>query len=295
MLLTLFSTLPKGEIIHYWFQKNVTRSLPTDDGKFIELAGAARKHLSKFTQYSSSYLNESIFFEFGAGWDLLIPLTLYALGVEKQILVDVRPLIRLELINDTIDKLSKLPIAWLYRRPFHRISKSTCEDLKRYYGIDYRAPCDARTTGLPSGTVHCITSTTTLEHIPEESIKDILNECHRILASDGVMSMTIDYTDHYASFDRRISKYNFLQYSSNSWSFYNPPLHYQNRLRHRNYLKLFHDAGFVLLEEQIINSHVADIQQIKQLSLDTHFKEFTCDELAIQGSSLVFRKKDRKY
>jgi hypothetical protein len=41
-------------------------------------------------------LARSHFYEFGAGWDLLVPLSYYVFGVERQTLVDIRRNVRLD-------------------------------------------------------------------------------------------------------------------------------------------------------------------------------------------------------
>ena len=182
---------------------------------------------------------EATFYEFGAGWDMIIPLTFYGFGVEHQILVDIRNLLRPSLVNDTIEKYSRMPEdRHLLRKPYRYLHSGQGVFpvmLKNYYGIDYRAPCDPKRTGLESGSIDCITSTSTLEHIPVEDLKAVLLECYRLLRSGGVTSFLIDYADHYFYFDREISGYNYLQYSDITWALFNPALHYQNRLRHPDY------------------------------------------------------------
>ena len=54
------------------------------------------------------------------------------------------------------------------------------------WGVDYRAPADARATGMAEGTIDCAISVETLEHIPPADISAILKEIHRILRPDGV-------------------------------------------------------------------------------------------------------------
>src|SRR5205823_13839725 len=95
--------------------------------------------------------------------------------------------------------------------------RSFITELEEIYGIDYRAPCDAKKTGLPSLSVDYITSTSTLEHIPPEAIRLILRECYRVLRDRGVISLLIDYNDHYTYSDHKISVYNFLRYSDWVW------------------------------------------------------------------------------
>lgn len=156
--------------------------------------------------------------------------------------------------------------------------------------IDYRTPCNARTTGLDLGSIDCITSTNTLEHIPPQDIHAILRECYRLLRDDGFMSFRIDYQDHYSYFDSSISVYNFLQYSNKAWRFFSPALQYQNRLRHKDYLELFQSVGFEIIEERRKDGTAVDLEIIKQLRLDKRFREYSLQELAIRNSLIILRK-----
>ena len=86
------------------------------------------------------------------------------------------------------------------------------ETLSNNYGIDYRAPFDARNSGLESGSIDCITSTKVLSHIPEHDLGLIIGECNRLLRADGLAAFVIDYRDQYSYSDRTIGPYNFLQF-----------------------------------------------------------------------------------
>ena len=99
-----FSTIPGGEPLNYLFQKYVTKTLPTPDTKFASMVSVARTHIDLLGQYWPRPLSQATFYEFGAGWDMIVPLTFYALGVNRQILVDIRRLLRPELLNDTVAK-----------------------------------------------------------------------------------------------------------------------------------------------------------------------------------------------
>jgi 2-polyprenyl-3-methyl-5-hydroxy-6-metoxy-1,4-benzoquinol methylase len=161
---------------------------------------------------------------------------------------------------------------------------AVCAQLKKSYGIDYRAPCDATHTGLQSGKIDRITSTNTLEHIPKSELKPVMDECHRLLSAGGVISLLIDYADHYAYFDSTISPYNYLQYSDRTWALFNSSLHYQNRLRHRDYLNLLGEAGFRILEEQRFGTNPEAIQH---LSIDRRFSTYTPEELAVSSALIL--------
>ncbi len=291
-----FSHIPLGERLNYFFQRYVTRSLPTTDAAFTSVVSIAKKHIEVAQQYYRRPLGEATFYEYGAGWDMIVPLAFYAFGVERQILIDIRNLVKPDLVNDTIGKFQEmayeLPLLRVPARYIHSGHPNFLALLKEYYGIDYRAPGDARNTGLKAGSIDCITSTSTLEHIPLQDIPAILRECHRLLRDDGLMSFLIDYQDHYSYFDSGISGYNFLQYSDKAWALFSPALHHQNRLRHRDYVDLFRRAGFETVEEQLKEGTEADLKTIKRLPLEKQFKGYSLSELAVREALIVVRKGD---
>jgi SAM-dependent methyltransferase len=290
-----FSNIPLGEPLNYFFQKHVTKTLPSPDAKFVSMVSVAKTHLDFLRQYWPRPLSQATFYEFGAGWDMVVPLTFYALGVDRQILVDIRRLLRLELVNDTVAKYQRLTCdGEIMRKPGYYVNggqRDSSAVLKERYGIEYKAPCDARQTGLPTASIDCVTSTDTLEHIPLPSLRVILKECHRLLRDEGVMSFQIDYQDHYSYFDKSISVYNFLQYSDRAWALFSPSLQYQNRLRHRDYLGLLDEAGFDILEERRQEGTESDCRIIERLPLDQRFKSYSLSELAVHKSLLVSKKR----
>lgn len=295
-----FSRMPFGLPAHYWTQRHVTRSLPSSEGKFFEIFANAKRHISAYEQLRGTDVSTAAFYEFGAGWELSIPFCFYALGVEQQTLVDIRPLSKLELVNNTIRKVKRLGSSLGIRRvperclPSGRSSNWTAL-LEEWYGIRYLAPCDARSTKLPASSVDFVTSTATLEHIPAPDIELVLLECHRLLKEDGGASFIIDYQDHYSYFDRNISYYNFLRYSPRLWRIYNSPLHFQNRLRHRDYRELLARSGFEVDSEQPIEPTGEDMEILGRLSTHPTFSShYTVKELAIRGAHFVLRKRDTK-
>ena len=211
-LQTVFSRVPGGEALNYLCQRRIFRNLPIGDDVLRATAANARRHLDNLSIHGSVPVDEATFYEFGAGKDLVVPLTYYCLGVGQQLIVDIRDLAREELIVDALRRLSAGVVPDLVRTPEAALAVEGRQRRLAALGITYRAPCDARATGLADASVDYITSTSTLEHIPEADIRLILRESRRILRPDGVLSMLIDYQDHYSYADSTNSAYNFLQY-----------------------------------------------------------------------------------
>ena len=130
-----------------------------------------------------------------------------------------------------------------------------------------------------------------MEHIPRADLSLILQECRRLLAPGGLVSLHIDYRDHYSYADRSISVYNFLQYSERAWSRFNSSLHYQNRLRHPDYLELADSCGFGILSERPMGPSDSDLRSLEALEIDQHFHAYDSHSLAIQAAHLVLAPK----
>ena len=280
------SALPQAERANYVLQRHVTRSLPGPTAGFQRRFRRAVGHLDAYKEHGSGKpLAEAVFYEFGAGWDLAVPLSFWALGVERQILVDLHPNVHIGLVNVSIERLRDLPSERALREPGGSIG--SLEELEPRFGIRYLAPCDARATGLPATSVDVVTSTSTLEHIPEDDLVPLLAECRRLLRPDGVLSSRIDLSDHYSHFDDSLSPYNFLRYSDRTWRLVNSPLHYQNRLREPDYLELIRDAG---LELVVINPSGPSEQgrlELEALPITQRFRKYPPEELGVTVLSFV--------
>jgi SAM-dependent methyltransferase len=288
LLQRCLSRCPLGFEANYLLQRFVQKSLPLDKSAIRQMAAIAELHLEAFLARCKKTVDQALFLEIGAGVDLMLPLLLYAHGVERQFTLDITPLARRSLINAATVSLCELDIHPRHR-PFVtiKLTESLGAALHNCYGINYCAPCDARRTELPAGSIDFIHSTNTMEHIPAADLSLILNECHRLLAPGGIVSLYIDYRDHYSYADRNIGAFNFLRYSESQWSRFNCALQYQNRLRHPQYLRLAEAGGFRVVSERRIYPSEAELQRLYSLDLDPDFCAYDRADLAIVGSHLT--------
>lgn len=280
------SHLPAAGSLNYLGQKFITRAhnpAPVVKDRLEK----ARWFLRRFSEYGEADPASAQFFEFGAGWDLAGPLSLYCLGVNRQFIVDIRPCARLALVNGTIDELNR-HAAELCRIPGP--PAASIADLSNRFGILYKAPADARSTALPAASVDCIMSTFTMEHIPAGDLRKILAESARILKPGGLMISLIDYQDHYSYRDGAICVYNFLQYTERQWRWFNSSLHYQNRLRHSQYRRLFADAGFEILADEPRLPSEADLERFRHLRVAPAFQSFEPHDLTVLESGMICRQ-----
>lgn len=184
--------------------------------------------------------------EFGAGKNLIQNLYLSAF-VKRQTVVDLFSMMDLQLVNEAIRHLGAIN-ADIDGRPV-----SSLKELEDIYNIQYLAPFDLRKTNMPDDHFDLCISTNTLEHIPQDDIENIFTELRRILKPRGGISAMIDYSDHYSHSDPKIGPLNYLQFSMKDWKKHNHSNHYQNRLRHGHYRKIFTDLGFMIVFEECID------------------------------------------
>ncbi len=292
------SVVPRAERVNYLLQRHVARTLPTPEARLRRKFRRAVQHLEAYEQYGPDRpLSIATFYEVGAGWDLAIPLSFWALGVERQVLVDVRPNVRLPLVDVSIERLSRLgpelgrEVGRSLRAPGSEDVQSVA-DLQARFGIAYIAPCDARRTRLDSGSVDFISSTVTLEHVPAEDLVPLLRECRRLLKADGVLSALIDLTDHFSHSDNSIGPYNFLRYSDGVWRLVNSSLQHQNRLRRPDYLAAFEDAGFAVIWEKSLTPNGRQLEVLRALEPAERFRAYPLGELAVHRIRIVARARE---
>lgn len=287
--------LPNAEQVNYVMQQRLTKSLPRN---FEEFVFHAEMGLEQWRLVLPLLPEErratAHFYEFGAGWDLIIPLTYWALGVERQTIVDISAHVRPELINhsvelfaergDEIEERLGVPLRRPDRRPV-----TTIEDVHERFGIEYLAPLDARATGLETGSIDVVTSTFTLEHVPGVDIPPIFRECARILRDDGVLSAVIDLKDHYSYFDKNLSAFNFLRYSPRLWSLLDTSLQSVNRVRYPEYLEMFAQGDLEIVEDTPEPPTEQDVLDIRRMPIAEAFVRFTPDELGVRSMRVVAR------
>lgn len=280
-----FSAVPNGHRANFVFQR-LTGGLPLSDEKLRASADLVREHIEGLEPLIDVPLHQATFFEFGAGWDLHIPILFASMGVKRQFIVDIRSLIQPQLVFDIGDRVAALPGS------SNAVRRRGGEGLTGYLerlGIHYRAPRDARATGIPDATIDCVTSTNTLEHIPPEDIAEILDECRRILRPSGAMSFQVDFNDHWAYFDSTIGRFSFLTFDEDTWRRYNPALHFQNRLRRPQFIDLYQNAGFEICRETLVGGDADDIAEVSALDLAPPFAEMDPAAVAVRGHVVLLR------
>lgn len=255
----------------YGMQKHITRS--TRISSNFTKSKAWGFHASSIAFLESEHnIKEIRLIEFGAGKSLIQ--NLYQTVIDLNEMIDV----------DLVDNARK----WLYQHGHKKfdIKIKSLEDIGDY-NIKYVAPEDMRSYKEDKPFNICI-STNTLEHIPKSDIEKILSNTYKILDDGGLLSAKIDYSDHYSHTDPSISPLNYLQYSASQWDRYNHSSHFQNRMRHSDYIKLIQEAGFEIISQDCdhYNAKVPDKVLCRQ--------EYSDDDItALHGYILARKRADK--
>lgn len=277
--LWVLDKMPGGDEAHYLLQRYVMKSLPRPSARIPEYVAGYRRHIEAFRSHGLD-IEKGLLLSFGAGWDLFENLVYYAYGVNRQIAIDVELLARIELVDALAADLARAPLEGAAPRQFPSLGSDLKSGLLRHYGVDYRAPGDARNTRLPARSVEMIATSDTLEHIPRDALAVIMRECRRIIATNGVVSMSVDYSDHFSHVDPSITPYNFLSFDAVDWRRHNTASHYQNRMRHKDYVELFETAGF-RIASQVVGRPPDWLELLEAQPIAPEFRHYEPEELAI--------------
>ena len=246
-------------------------------------------------------VNGSSFIEIGAGWHPVLSLILYGLGAKRVVLTDVYRHMRCQYVQQTINYVRSEGVAALSKleddldlKSFQERldalvgAESTVFERLEEVGIEYQAPLDFCKNPFHDDEFDCIVSNSCLGYIPAPILQGIFQESSRVLRPGGCMFHSIHVLDDYSGTDKTISRVNFLQYSAEEWErIGNTSLHYQNRLRPRDYVRMAQNVGFdIEIEDRI---HM-EIPGHSTASLAPEFQTLPEEEIFCRRLFLVARR-----
>ncbi len=176
--------------------------------------------------------------------------------------------LKFENLHQTVVDINRMVNSRLFFQAYNEISLllgkevdleiKNMDELLVKLRISYESPIDIANY-KPETLFDICLSKDTIEHIPTKKIDLILKNISKILHKEGLLISCVDYSDHYSHTSMNLSKINFLKYNRFIWSFLNPPNHYQNRIRHSDYIKLLNKNNFITDEEKLIVHESLDI------------------------------------
>jgi SAM-dependent methyltransferase len=292
----MLSIIPIGGELNYLFQKYFTHTLPLSTTGFLSRTETTKLFFDKYIEYSQKNPNDVICYEFSSGTHLQNPIGLSVLGIKRIHTLDVKRIAKPKLVTSTIQNYRDLKpkINYDYCLPdaIPDIKTKTMKKvLSEHFNILYEAPADVRKTCLEEKSIDLVVSRTSLEHIPEKDIRPVVLECYRVLKKEAIAIFSIDFRDHWSFFDPKTSIYNFLKYDPSQWKFFNPSIHYQNRMRHVDFERVFKKTNFHMLESIPMLPTPEEEKELGKIKLAPCFRDYySTEQLAIKRSIFILRK-----
>ena len=296
------SLLPGSRTWNHLLQTYVTHSLDLDRPqgahatRFAAKLAQCRRHIEHYRAYAPTP-NSFTALELGTGWRPIVPVGLFLCGADQVWTVDQQPMLTTARVRETLARIVAAAQSPEWQHTLPAASADRLATLEQALASDAQSPqallerlhiqpltTDARRLPLPAASICLIVSNNTLEHIPQPMLNGVFQEFRRLSTPHAVMSHFIDMADHYIHFDATVSPYNFLRFSTRTWSAINHSLQYLNRRRISDDRALHQAAGFTIMHEES-DSSVAPL--LVETPLAAEFRSYTHADLAVTSSWIV--------
>jgi SAM-dependent methyltransferase len=299
LIQNVISALPASESIYYAVQRTFgdLRSDRFDPTEWLQVTARLLQRL----QSTGISITGKRFLEVGTGRAVGVPTALWLCGAGKIVTVDLHRYLSPALVTASNRHICQDP------EKIREMFKDYCDpdllqnrlgQLMAFKGnlpaflnlIDTEclAPADARHLSFPDNSFDFHFSYAVFEHVPGPIIRDILREAKRLLRPEGILSHSIDLSDHFAYTDNSITKINFLQFSDERWQrLAGNQYMYHNRLRAPEFFRLFEEEG-AFIARKAENLDAPSLEALKRgFPLDARFASTSPEELAITNINIV--------
>jgi len=166
---------------------------------------------------------------------------------------------------------------------------STLDDLYRLLGFRYILDNCGLLESLPRNTFRVVISAGVMEHIPSATASQFVSNMASLLVEGGLGIHSINIADHLYNYDPLASPKQYLTYSERQWkAWYQNDVQYINRIQRSDWLRLFAQAGFSLVEE---SGHYADLTGLR---IHPRYQNLSQKDIECTHLVLVVRKEPRQ-
>ena len=138
---------------------------------------------------------------------------------------------------------------------------------------------------LPRDTFRVAISGGVLEHIPAATAPQFVSNMASLLVRGGLGIHYINIGDHLYYYDRSVSPKHYLTYSESQWKIWREnDVQYINRIQRSDWLRMFNQAGFSLVEER---SSYADLTGLR---IHPRYQSLSRKDIECTNLDLVVRK-----
>ncbi len=298
------SLLPQSETYNEWFQKHITKSLEFGPGPFECRLDYCRRYLEDFLAVRPECAEGFTVLELGTGWYPTVPLGLYLCGATEIWCFDISPLLRRERLKTLLHFFCEYDLAGKLQKFLPAVRPERMARLREVaQGVESESPenlleklnihvlvRDAQDTGLQAKSVDLFFSCGVMQHIPAAVQLKINAEFLRLASPRAVLIESVYLKDIYANFDRSLTAFNFLKYSSAAWKWLDSPLVPQCRLRVSDFRSILRDSSWEIVKEDDTLGPIADLEKIR---LAPEFQKYSREDLLVVDAWLVARPQSR--
>lgn len=164
-----------------------------------------------------------------------------------------------------------------------------CGDFEEAYkllGFTYVLDAKGDVGSIATDSVDLVISSDVMEHIPETGLPELAKSLRRIVRDGSHINQQIVEADHLCIYDRTVHPKNYLRYSNASWKLrFENDIQYINRWQHSDFVRLFREHGFDIVDEQIVST--ADTSR---LAIAPRWKDYDRPDLDTTVSRLLVKK-----
>lgn len=122
------------------------------------------------------------------------------------------------------------------------------------------------------------------EHIDRAIISEYIKDLYGLLKPGGYSFLLIDISDHLAHYEPEVCRKNYLKYSDAFWSTcFENDVQYFNRIQRGEWLSLFNQAGFELVEEKSLCEPI-------QMRVNRQYENLDRKDIECMALEIVHRK-----
>ncbi len=288
------SRLPGGRPLYHASQRWITGNTEQTEGR---LSGKIQQTLKYWqwlqTNESASWPEEAVHLELGTGWLPSVPITLYALGTQRQYLVDISPHMQPAAVVRTTEIFHKVaPRAGMQfkRMPPIPDGAQSLQATLEPFGMTYAAPYDELARSI-AGTVGFVTATHMLLHLNRPTLLEVFRSMHHLLRPGGYFLAQHHLRQLFDGLESRTSPFYSLRYPDWVWeNIINSPMMSYNRLRPVDYRETLEEAGFDLAHFEVEPGQPRDLARLDEARIHPMFERYSREDLAARHLFFVARK-----
>ena len=293
----MLSSLPAGVAAYRFIQRYLTRSLiPNEERKKSKVKVAVRYWECLRRLGMEDQARNGMHLDFGAGWHPTIPFVFRAMGVQKQRLLDMAPVMDSKLLFGGLEIIRTIGPAMLenaglkgFDANAFSVKPGTVSEILGAAGMTYDAPYDGLLRKI-GGQASFATSTQVLLHIPESILASCFADLFHALEPGGLFMATVHLYPLYGGLTTGPEAYEHLAYSPEEWEKFGSSIMYYQRLKAPDYRRLLEAAGFTIAEWDVTEGSPQNLATVKSLPVHDCFSQYSREELAARHLFFAAKK-----